>query len=180
MKWKNILKKKFVVVNGGAKKSNLDIEDLKKDLINLKNEVLKNKYLKEQSIKINSYSSTTKIKNLEKVFSQNCCCCKKKIIAVNKINFALEENEKFGLLGFNGSGKTTIFKLITKELLYDSGEIILFNKESENFNSIKRNIGYCPQENIFYDELTVKRMLKIYQRLTGINLNIEELCEKLV
>ena len=45
-------------------------------------------------------------------------------------------------------------------------------------NSIKRNIGYCPQENIFYDELTVKRMLKIYQRLTGINLNIEELCEK--
>ena len=65
----------------------------------------------------------------------------KKIKALNKINFALEENEKFGLLGFNGSGKTTTFKLITKELLYDSGEIILFNKESENFNSIKRNIG---------------------------------------
>ena len=126
---------------GGAKKSNLNIEDLKKDLINLKNEVLKNKYLKEQSIKMNSDSSTIKIINLVKIFSQNCCCCKRKTKAVNNINFVLEENEKFGLLGFNGSGKTTIFKLITKELLYDSGEIILFNKESENFNSIKRNIG---------------------------------------
>ncbi len=158
---KEYLKKKICCCKTeGAKKSNLDIEDLKKDLINLKNEVLTNKYLKEQSIKINSYSSTTKIKNLEKVFSQNCCCCKKKIKAVNKINFALEENEKFGLLGFNGSGKTTIFKLITKELLYDSGEIILFNKESENFNSIKRNIGYYPQENIFCDELTEKECLK--------------------
>ena len=149
---------------GGAKKSNLNIEDLKKDLINLKNEVLKNKYLKEQSIKMNSDSSTIKIINLVKIFSLYCCCCKRKIKAVNNINFVLEENEKFGLLGFNGSGKTTTFKLITKELLYDSGEIILFNKESKDFNSIKRNIGYCPQENALYDELTVKRMFKIYQR----------------
>ena len=127
---------------------------------------------------MNSDSSTIKIINLVKIFSQNCCCCKRKIKAVNNINFVLEENEKFGLLGFNGSGKTTTFKLITKELLYDSGEIILFNKESKDFNSIKRNIGYCPQENALYDELTVKTMFKIYKKLTGINLNIEELCEK--
>ena len=127
---------------------------------------------------MNSDSSTIKIINLVKIFSQNCCCYKRKIKAVNNINFVLEENEKFGLLGFNGSGKTTTFKLITKELLYDSGEIILFNKESKDFNSIKRNIGYCPQENALYDELTVKTMFKIYKKLTGINLNIEELCEK--
>jgi hypothetical protein len=67
---KESLKKKICACKTrNDKKSNLNIEYLKNNLINSNNEELKNKYLKEQSIKINSYSSTTKIKNLEKVFS---------------------------------------------------------------------------------------------------------------
>ena len=121
---------------------------------------------------------TTIITNLIKNYF---VCRGKNIRAVDKMNLKLEGNEKFGLLGYNGSGKTTTFKSITNEIFFDEGEIELFKKKiSKDFNEIRRNIGYCPQENIFYDELTVKRMLKIYQRLTGINLNIEELCEKLV
>ena len=45
---------------------------------------------------------------------------------MNKLYLGLESNEKFGLLCFNGSGKTTILKCITNELLYESGEILLF------------------------------------------------------
>ena len=53
----------------------------------------------------NKNSIPTKIVGLKKTY---WFCCKKNIRAVNNIYFGLEDNEKFGLLGFNGSGKTTV------------------------------------------------------------------------
>ena len=44
-------------------------------------------------------------------------------IIFNNVNFKLEKNEHIGLVGANGEGKTTFFKLITNELLPDSGTI---------------------------------------------------------
>ena len=57
---------------------------------------------------------TTKIIGLKKTY---WFCCRKNIRAVNNLYLGLENNEKFGLLGFNGSGKTTTFKSITREIL---------------------------------------------------------------
>ena len=48
----------------------------------------------------------TKIEGLKKTY---WFCCKKNIRAVNNIYFGLEDNEKFGLLGFNGNGKSTVY-----------------------------------------------------------------------
>ena len=102
-------------------------------------------------------SMTARIINLTKTF---WVCKGQNIRAVNKLNFGLEENEKFGLLGFNGSGKTTTFKSITQEILYDSGEIYLFGKElNKNFKSMRKIIGYCPQENAIFDFLSVEETL---------------------
>ena len=47
------------------------------------------------------------------------------------VNFKLEKNEHIGLVGANGEGKTTFFKLITNELLPDSGTIYWNNKVEE-------------------------------------------------
>ena len=88
-----------------------------------------NDYIKNEINKINNDTQnklTTKIRGLKKTY---WLCCKKNIRAINNLYLGLENNEKFGLLGFNGSGKTTTFRSITKEILYDSGQIILFGKK---------------------------------------------------
>ena len=159
--------------------NNENEEDNSRTEILISNEVRlenKNKYLEEQKQKANNISMTTRIINLTKTF---WVCKGANIRAVNKINFGLEENEKFGLLGFNGSGKTTTFKSITQEILYDSGEIYLFGKElKSDFNSMRKIIGYCPQENSIFEYLSVEETLNYYKTLKGINISIKEISEK--
>ena len=106
-------------------------------------------------------------------------CCKKNIRAVNNIYFCLEDNEKFGLLGFNGSGKTTTFKSITKEILYDSGILNISNRNvNSQFNEIKKTIGYCPQENPILDYMKVREMIEFFLDLKEIPDTAENVCKK--
>ena len=51
---------------------------------------------------------------------------------VNNLYLGLEPNEKFGLLGFNGSGKTTTFRAITNELMYEKGSVTLFGYDGKH------------------------------------------------
>ena len=140
----------------------------------------KNNCIQEQINKINADENnnlTTKIIGLKKTYW--LCCKKKNVRAINNLYLGLENNEKFGLLGFNGSGKTTTFKSITKEILYDSGSIILFNKNIENqFGSIRQNIGYCPQENPIFDYMKVREIISFYSNLKRINEPLSEILEK--
>ena len=62
-------------------------------------------------------------------------------IIFNSVNFKLEKNEHIGLVGANGEGKTTFFKLITNELLPDSGTIYWNNKVSIGYMDQNVNIN---------------------------------------
>ena len=138
-----------------------------------------NNCIQKEINKINSDTEnrlTTKIIGLKKTY---WFCCRKNIRAVNNLYLGLENNEKFGLLGFNGSGKTTTFKSITREILYDSGSIILFGKNNKTqFQQIRQSIGYCPQENPLFDYMKVKEIIKFYLELKGVNESVENICEK--
>lgn len=80
----------------------------------------------------------------------------KEIVALDNFNLRVEDGEIYGLLGPNGSGKTTAISSIISIIPYDSGEIYLFGeKMSPNKFEIKKNIGYVPQELAFMNELTV-------------------------
>ena len=119
---------------------------------------------------------TTRIEGLRKTF---WFCCRKNVRAVNNLNLGLEANEKFGLLGFNGSGKTTTFKSITNEILYDYGKISLFGFDTrKQFKYIRSKIGYCPQENPLFDFMKVKEILDFYSNLKTCFIPIEVICEK--
>ena len=138
-----------------------------------------NKYIESEINKINNDKNnklTIKLIGLKKTY---WACCKKNIRAINNLYLGLENNEKFGLLGFNGSGKTTTFKTITKEILYDSGSIYLFGKNTETqYSEIKNSIGYCPQENPIFDYLKVREIITFYLDLKSVKESPESICEQ--
>ena len=62
------------------------------------------------------------------------------------ISFTINEGDKVGIIGVNGTGKTTLFKIISNEYGYDSGEI---------YTSKDCEIGYLEQNTNFYSENTI-------------------------
>jgi ABC-2 type transport system ATP-binding protein len=78
------------------------------------------------------------------------------LIALDHFNLEVKEREIFGLLGPNGSGKTTAINCILSLLKYDKGSIEIYDKPmSPDAYDIKRNIGIIMQNVAVFDELTV-------------------------
>ena len=136
-----------------------------------------NPYVNYEKDKVmQGHDFTTKIEGLKMTYYH---CCKKPVRAINNLYLGLEANEKFGLLGFNGSGKTTAFKSITNEILYDYGKITLFGVDTrKDFYKIRPKIGYCPQENPLFEYMKVREILEFYSDLKTCNIPIETICEK--
>ena len=89
-----------------------------------------------------------KVENLVKRYRE--------LVALDHFNLQIEEGEIFGLLGPNGSGKTTTINCILALLSYDKGDIQVFGKEMrpDSYES-KRQIGVVMQNVAVYEELTV-------------------------
>jgi len=80
----------------------------------------------------------------------------KELVALDHFNLEINEGEIFGLLGPNGSGKTTTINCLLSLLTYDGGKIRVFGKEIKpDSYEIKRNIGVVMQDVAVFDELTV-------------------------
>lgn len=81
----------------------------------------------------------------------------KELIALDHFDFHLEEGEIVGLLGPNGSGKTTSINCMLSLLKYDKGDIRIFGKEMrpDDWES-KAKIGVVPQELAYFDSLSVR------------------------
>ncbi|ODN03074.1 Bile salt export pump [Orchesella cincta] len=74
-------------------------------------------------------------------------------ITLNHLNFTAESNSLIALVGLQGSGKSTVLKLISKEYLPDSGFIIIDDLDIKalNVNWLRSRIGYVPQELTLFD-----------------------------
>ena len=80
----------------------------------------------------------------------------KELVALDHFNLTVKNGEIFGLLGPNGSGKTTTINCILSLLKYDKGDIKIFGKEMRpDSYDIKKDIGVIMQNVAVYDELTV-------------------------
>lgn len=88
------------------------------------------------------------VKNLKKSYG--------KLVALDNLNLEIEEGEIFGLLGPNGSGKTTAINCILSLLNYDQGDIKIFGKEMRpDAYDLKKDIGVVMQNVAVFQELTV-------------------------
>lgn len=85
------------------------------------------------------------------------------LVALDHFNLSINEGEIFGLLGPNGSGKTTAINCILALLRYDKGDIKILGKPmSPAAYDIKRHIGVVPQNVAVFDELTVRENIDYF------------------
>lgn len=107
------------------------------------------------------------IKGLEKRFNE-------RTIALNNINLNIGKGI-FGLLGKNGSGKTTLMRIITTLMEPTKGNINILGLEynKKNYEKIKKNIGYLPQEFGFYRDFTVLEIMNYLSILNNIDNSVK-------
>jgi ABC-2 type transport system ATP-binding protein len=86
-------------------------------------------------------------------------------VAVNQASIAVEKGEVFGFLGPNGSGKTTVIKMLTGILPITEGEAWIEGIDvAKNVDAVRERIGYMSQKFSLYDDLTVMENLQFYAR----------------
>ncbi|XP_031638221.1 ATP-binding cassette sub-family A member 2-like [Contarinia nasturtii] len=85
--------------------------------------------------------------------------------AVKDLCLAIERGECFGLLGMNGAGKTSTFRMLTGGTSISSGDVFVTGL---NLKSHKLQAGYCPEYNALLEDLKGKQILEIFALLHGI------------
>ncbi len=96
---------------------------------------------------------------------------RKKKVALNALDLTIEKGEIFGLLGPNGSGKTTTIKLLLGLLFPSSGEAFVFNEAAAKVEKNER-IGYLPEESYLYRFLNAEETLDFYGRLFNMSAEV--------
>lgn len=100
-------------------------------------------------------SEVVKVENLVKRYGD--------VLALDHFNMRISQGEIFGLLGPNGSGKTTAINCILQLLTYDKGVIELFGKPmTQTSYDLKRRMGVVPQNVAVFEELTVRENIDYF------------------
>lgn len=91
-----------------------------------------------------------------------------KVIAIDGLDLSVPKGTVFGLLGPNGSGKTTTIKVLCGLLKPDAGSASVLGKDIKDRSYLTR-IGYMPQETALYEDLTVHDNLKLFAGIYGLS-----------
>ena len=92
-------------------------------------------------------------------------------LVLENINFTVNENDKIGIIGVNGTGKTTLFKIISGIYGYDSGDI---------YTSKDCEIGYLEQNTNFHSENTIfEEVLEVFKDIIDMENYLRELEDKI-
>ncbi len=90
------------------------------------------------------------------------------IIGVEHVCLKVNPGELFGLIGPDGAGKTTLFRMLTTLLLPDKGTIKFDGKDVvEQYRFMRENVGYMPGTFSLYQDLTVEENLNFFATLFG-------------
>ena len=92
----------------------------------------------------------------------------KKVTAVNDVSFEVKEGELFGLIGPDGAGKTTIFRILTTLLFADKGTATVAGFDVvDDYKEIRNHVGYMPGKFSLYQDLTVEENLEFFATIFG-------------
>ena len=93
---------------------------------------------------------------------------KKKTVALNQISFEVDNGALFGLIGPDGAGKTSLFRILTSLLLPDEGSVTVdgLNVQTE-YKTLRQRIGYMPGKFSLYTDLTIQENIEFFASLFG-------------
>ena len=98
---------------------------------------------------------------------------KKEVTALQDISFEVRAGELFGLIGPDGAGKTTLFRILTTLLLADSGKVLVDGFDVvKAYKEIRKRVGYMPGKFSLYPDLSVEENLNFFA--TIFNTTIKE------
>ncbi|KAJ8680638.1 hypothetical protein QAD02_016425, partial [Eretmocerus hayati] len=142
---------------------------------------------RQRVISLSSTSSSTQeppvvfLQNLRKEYHQqdltSCTCCSRreeepppsKKIAVRNLSLAIDAGEVLGLLGHNGAGKTTTMRIIVAEEAATRGKVRICGLDvGTNTEEAFRQMGYCPQHDAQWKNITVREHLECYAAIRGV------------
>ena len=91
---------------------------------------------------------------------------KGKLVAVDEVSFEVKKAELFGLIGADGAGKTSIFRILTTLLLPDGGNASVNGCDVvKDYKKIRNQVGYMPGKFSLYQDLTVEENLNFFATL---------------
>ena len=94
---------------------------------------------------------------------QHICKSYGAVQALKEISFGVQAGEIFGMIGPDGAGKTTLFRILTTLLLSDSGSATIAGKDVvKQYKEIRKQIGYMPGRFSLYQDLSVIENLELF------------------
>src|ERR1700720_3301421 len=114
-------------------------------------------------------SIVVETRNLSKVYRD--FWGRQKVRALKALDLTIHRGEIFGLLGPNGSGKTTTIKLLLGLLFPSEGEAFVFGQPAADVRKNER-IGYLPEESYLYRFLNAEETLDFYGRLFNLKADV--------
>lgn len=95
----------------------------------------------------------------------------KNVNALQDISFEVKEGEIFGLIGPDGAGKTSLFRVLTTLLFADEGTAMVAGFDVVNdYKSIRNSVGYMPGKFSLYQDLTVEENLNFFATIFGTSI----------
>lgn len=104
------------------------------------------------------------VNNLTKTYGKENA----RTVAVDNVSFTVGQGELFGLIGPDGAGKTSIFRMLTTLLLPDSGNALVDGNDIvTDFRKIRSSVGYMPGKFSLYQDLTIEENLNFFATVFG-------------
>lgn len=92
-----------------------------------------------------------------------------RLIAVDNVSFSIPRGEMFGLIGPDGAGKSTIYRILATLMHPDAGETRVLGLDTvRDFRMLRTHIGYMPEKFSLYQDLTVAENLRFFAALFGV------------
>lgn len=92
------------------------------------------------------------------------------LIALDKVSFSVDKGEIFGLIGPDGAGKSTLYKILATLSTPDEGSATLCGLDTtKDFRKIRTKIGYMPERFSLYQDLSVSENLRFFASLFGVS-----------
>jgi ABC-2 type transport system ATP-binding protein len=111
---------------------------------------------------IGSREAMIDIQNITKTYAKGT------VKALDNISFSVSQGELFGLIGADGAGKSTLFRLLTTLLLPDSGSATVAGFDIvKDFKEIRKIVGYMPGRFSLYQDLSIEENLNFFATVFG-------------